>query len=202
MTATSAMSSFQDLPRAIRWLVCAVGFVALFYAWDTTLGAVARDWAGKADDIEAGVRTVAHGDALTRELRQQRDTIIGLGSVIEPRRESDGRGRLTNAVVAVLRDGDHSATDVSFDLSGGTDRLREDLSRTIARAGHRISRLTGTLKFEASPADAIAIMADLERHEEVEAIRKVSLLKASNGKVAVNLILEAWVEVPSRKRRR
>ena len=202
MTASSAMSRFQDLPRAVRWLVCAVGFVALFYAWDTTLGAVARDWSEKADDIEAEVRTVAGGDALAEELRQQRDTIIGLGSVVKPRRESDGRARLTNAVVAVLRDDDHSATDVSFDLSGGTDRLREDLSRTIAPAGRRISRLTGTLKFEASPADAMAIMADLERHDEVEAIRKVSLLKASNGKVAVNLILEAWVEVPSRKRRR
>jgi hypothetical protein len=202
MTSSEITTRLAALPRSIRWLVYTVTLIVMFYAWDASLGAVMRSWSEGADDLEAKAQTAYGTSEISERLDTMKDTIVALGPVTKPGREGDGRARLTNVVIEVLED--YRVDELSIDLSGGRDKLREDISRGIAQAGKRVTRLTVTLKFESSPEDAIAIVAALERHDDIEALRKVSITKVdSRGsrKVAVNLIAEAWVQVAAGRKR-
>lgn len=190
----------------MRWLFCGVMFVGLFLAWEATIGGVVNRWTQEADAIERKAADVRKADATRSRLRSMNDTIVGLGPVELPGRESEGRTALTNAVVAVFEDDAfNKRVKYSFDLSGGGDKIRADITTNIVRPGGRVTRLTGSLKFEASPHDAVALIAALESREDIDAIRKVSITKTesrSSPRVKVALTVETWVEVSSSQRRR
>ena len=188
------------LPRAIRWLVVTVAFIVAFFAWDASLGSLAKEWRAAADRLEETAADVHASEDVQTRLVNARETIVALGPVAEPGRDEDGRADLTNAVVEVLK-----GKAYDFELTGGRTRLREELSRGIARPGFRLVRLGGTVKFQASPEDAIAIISELESHEAIEAISKVSITKGdSRGspQVDVNLTVEVWVQEPIVRPRR
>ena len=65
-------------------------------------------------------------------------------------------------------------------------------------SGKDLSRLSGELKFDATPEQAIAYIAAFEAHPDIEAVSSVRLTKTSAGKVTVRLTLEVWVEATSR----
>lgn len=207
MTATpSVLERFNEMPRAMRWLFIGVVFVAMFLAWDATIGAMVRQWNDEAEAIERKAADVRKAESTRARLRAMDDTIINLGPVDLPGREAEGRTALTNAVVEVFESKEfQNRVTYSFDLSGGGDKIREDISRGIVRSGGRVTRLTGSLKFESSPDDAIAVIARLESNPDIDAIRKVTISKTesrSGPRVKVALTVETWVEVSSSSRRR
>ena len=61
--------------------------------------------------------------------------VVGLGAVQLPGRENEGRAALSLAVVDVLK-----AYTVSedFTLSGGGEKIRQDISHGIVRGGNRL----------------------------------------------------------------
>jgi hypothetical protein len=113
---------------------------------------------------------------------------------------------MTNAVVAIFESDEFKRNVTwSFDLSGGGDKIREDLTRDIVRPGSRVTRLTGSVKFESSPQDAIAIIGELESSPDIDAIRKVTIQKTESRlgpRVKVALTVETWAEVSSSRARR
>ncbi|MBT8485256.1 MAG: hypothetical protein HKO59_00250 [Phycisphaerales bacterium] len=185
------------MPRAIRWLLLAVGFVVLFLAWDASLGELVREWNREADKLETQVREVSGSAQLGTELEELDDAIVGLGPVARPRRENDARAALNLAVIEVLKE--YRVSEDNFDLGGGGDQLKETLTQRLVAPGNRVKRITGTLTFEASPQDAVAIIADFERRDDVASVSSVRLTKGSNRKVKVNLTLEAWAESSGRR---
>ena len=203
MTTTTTMTErFNELPRAIRWLLVTVAFVVAFFAWDGTIGSTIDGWNTEADRIETQLARISDTSNVSSRLQKRGNTIVSLGPVDLPCDESDGRSALTNAVVDVLEHGNYKVT-YGFDLGGGGDKLREDLSRDIVSHGGRVARLTGALKFEASPEDAIAIIAAFDGRTDIDAIRKVTITKAESSrspKVKVAITLEKWVEVSSTRR--
>lgn len=197
---------FAAWPRAMRWMTIAVVLVLAFLAWDGTVGKKVDEWNEAADSIEQEVQHVIEAEAMRARLLRMNDTIVGLGPVDLPGEESAERSALTNTVVEVFKDRSlDREVSYSFDQSGGGDKLREDLTRNIVRPGGRVMRLAVSLKFEASPDDAIKIISLLESREEVDAIRKVTMTKGdgrSGPRVKVALTIETWVEASSSQRRR
>ena len=177
-------------------------FVVAFFAWDGTVGTTMERWNREADRIETQLDRLSDASYIGSRLLRRSSAIVSLGPVKLPCSESEGRSALTNAVVDVLESGKYKVT-YGFDLGGGGDKLREDLSRGIVSHGGRVTRLTGALKFEASPEDAIAIIAAFDGREDIDGIRKVTISKGESrgsAKVKVALTLEKWVEVSSTRR--
>lgn len=191
---------FMSLPRAIRWLLVAVGFVVAFQAWDLTLGTVSRGWSDDADRIERSVQEVVDVEAIQSRMDDLEDAIVAIGPVELPRRDAAGREALNRAIGEVIGNDEYGITDDEFSLGSG-NKIPRSLSTGLLPSGRDVSRLTGELEFTASPEDAIAIIADLESRPEIDAISEVSMKKESNRKVGVTLTMETWIEAPEKRRR-
>lgn len=192
---------YTDAPRAIRWLLAAVVFAALFFVWDATVWSASQRWDLKADRIEGQVDRVRNTSGLKSRLRKMDDSIVAIGAVSRPGAEDEGGSALNRAVVEVM--GRHNVK-YGGQLTDG-DKLRDDVSRGIVRPGSQVKRLTWPLKFESSPDKAIAIIAEFESHEEIDAISKLTIRKSDSSRgpqVTVALTLESWVETPKGKRGR
>ncbi|MHC5113446.1 MAG: hypothetical protein ACYTGP_03340 [Planctomycetota bacterium] len=196
----TAFERFQSLPRAVRWLSLAVAFVTLFLVWDASLGNMSRNLRKSAEKIEVQVTEVQQSDALRDKLTSMQDTIVVLGDVKRPSSENEGQLALTNAYNEVFKN--YEVTPDSFDMSGGGDKLPRNVSQGVARDGKRLARLTGTLKFKSSAEEAIGIIADFERHPDIESVSKLRINTDERRKVKVTMTLEVWVEVASSRSKR
>jgi hypothetical protein len=194
-TQTSDISQrFRKLPRAIHWLIYAVVFVLLFQGWYRFVRPKVEDWNQAADEIAAQVTTVRAGAELATRLRRIDDTVCAIGPVKKPGDENEASQALTQAYVDVMKN--YSVDNDSFDLRGAGGLLPPALSRGLVRGDNRLRRLTADLTFEAYPEDAVAIIGDFERREEIEAVTGVRLTRIANRKLKVTLTIEAWAEVP------
>ena len=198
MSAENAiLERFQALPRSARWLTLAVAFTVLVLGWDATLGNMARDWNESADSVERQVHEVHGSSKLKGDLKRMENTIVGLGDVRRPGSDSEGRIALTRAYNEIMKN--YTVSEDSFDTSGGGDKLPKSVSTGITRRGARLARLSGNLKFTSSAEDAAAIIADFERHPDIESVSKVRITKDERRKVKVTLTVEVWVEVSGRR---
>ncbi len=196
---SSIIQRFQQLPRSLHWLTYAVGFTLLFLAWNDTLMPVKTKWDAKADAIERDVQEVRATGQMADKLKRMEDTIIGLGNVAMPGSDGQGRTALTNAVNEVIKDASISSYD--FTLSAG-GKLPREVYQNLVTGTAKLSSLTGELKFDASPAEAIEIISALEKRDDIESISKARITKASAGKVTVRVTLESWVISEEKKRGR
>lgn len=194
-TGTDALvARFQGLPRAFQWLAWAVLFVALFTAWDGLLGPLVERWNASADRIESDLRSVREAERLNDDLRRRQHAIVAIGGVSLPRDEQPGRVALGDVVVEVLEK--HGVRKEEFSIGGGRRlpvKTGAALKGYAKRPGGRLVQLSGDLRFESSPEDAIAVIADLESRDEIESISLVRLRKANNGMLEVQLTVESWV---------
>ena len=66
-----------------------------------------------------------------------------------------------------------------------------------------MERITGDLRFDASPTEAIAIIAELEASPTIEAVSDVRMtLQGGRQKVRVDLTVESWIVSSGRRSRR
>jgi len=189
MTAmTNMLHWFWRLPRAAQWLTFAIVFTVLFLAWHSVLGEIAANWNASADTIEADVRTVRNSREVLADLKRLGDPITAIGEVATPGGKNEGGVAMSNAVIEIM-----GTMKYSFGLNASGGNLPQDISRSVSRGGQRLSRLTGDLKFEATPEKAVDIIAAFETHPDIEAVSSVRLTRSSAGKLTVRLTLEAWV---------
>lgn len=183
-------SAFSRMPRAVQWgLLAAIGF-CLFLIWDQFLNPQKGSWDKEAAAIESSVKDIRNTTSVTSKIQGIKDVVVTLGPVDTPTSSTNGRDALNDAINKVLAQ--HGVAKDSFAF-----RSRGKLSKTalvsITTGTKRIDRLTGDLKFDATPKNAAAIIADLESNPDIEAVDSVRMTRDTGGKVKVHLTVEAWV---------
>jgi hypothetical protein len=193
---SSILERFNRLPRAIRWLALAVLFVVLFQAWYYLLQPVAERWRLAADETEEQIAAVREGSALAARFARMGDTVCAIGPVTLPGDENEASQALTQAYVDIMNT--YSVSNDSFELRGTAGRISDRDAAGLVRPGTRLQRITARFVFEASPQDAMAIIGDLDRRPDVEALNEVKLLRAGRS-LKVTLTLEAWATVATNR---
>ena len=201
MTSTQTIwQRYRRLPRAGQWAVAAVVGVALFLIWNDYVLSWATAWNEQADELLADAREAAGGERRLSRVNGLRSTIQGLGPVEPPGKESQADLALNDAVNEVLKR--HRVSDDSFNYRG-PEKLRRGTLSQILRPGERVERITGDLRFDASPTEAIAIIAELEASPTIEAVSDVRMtLQGGRQKVRVDLTVESWIVSSERRSRR
>jgi hypothetical protein len=183
---------FRQMPRVMRWASYFIAFLVAFFVWDATLGNMMRTWQGDIANIERDIEKARETRQVKRELQSAKLTnaVLAFGRVTEPPTSDEGRTALHRAVNDVLAMHRHSNDD--FNLGGGGS-LPDQLARRILEHGE-LEIVTGELKFDASPENTIAIISDLEKHPDIDAIKEVSLKKIDGRELKVRLVVLMWVK--------
>ena len=192
---------FRRLPRALQWAVYAAVGMGGFVVVNDHVWKQAAEWRRQADSIQADLQDVHDGRSIADKLLKMQDTIVAHGPVSIP--DSDdaeaGSDAFNATVTAVLKA--HSVRNDSFD--------RRDLSKlkldhaSFVPAGQEAHYISGDLRFEASPDEAVAVIAELESSPDIEAVTSVRMTRPGSARrVKVQVTLEAWVLTASKSSKR
>jgi hypothetical protein len=148
----------------------------------------ARAWSGEADRIELAL---SESRSLAGTVDPQAQTGAEFYGPIEPpSSENDGASAMAEAVNTVVKR--HSTTGFSYDAQRASNRLAG--AATVGGSGDRLSRVSGEVRFDATPAEAVKIISELESNPSIEAISALRIDKLENeSRVSVRLTVEAWV---------
>ena len=195
----TAWQSFRQLPRAAQWGLAALVGVILFLVWNDFILGVTGNWNRAADDMMAKVEHAAGGDRRLQSLRVLRPAVLGLGVVDKPGREAAAENALNDVINDVLKR--HTVSGDSFSYRGPSKMRRGTLSDVIA-PGERVERISGELRFESTPQQAIEIVAELESSRWIDAISMLRLTRlAGPRKIRVDLTVEALIVSTERRAR-
>ena len=178
--------------RAARWaLVGAVVIIAPLicteYLWK-----FADKWNDRADGIRSEVRQATVTNGGLDRIDRMKDLISGVGPVVKPATEADANKALTQSVNAILKL--HSVSNDDFKIRPPARLPTGTLEKIVQSRNQRVERLTGELRFDASPAHTLAIIAELESSEDIESVSHVRLNKLpGTRKLSVRLTVEAWI---------
>jgi len=191
---------FRRLPRAGQWAIGGgVLVLALLFYSDYVLR-WAGEWNEQADRLLADAREAAGGSRRASRVQGLRDVIQGLGPVQRPADEEEAEMALNAVVNEVLAR--HTVSRDSFNYRGPSKLKRGTLSE-ILQPGEHVESISGNLRFDATPEEAVAIIAELETHPTVEAISDVRIAKQTGPhKVTVDLTVESWIVSRERRSRR
>ncbi len=202
------MSSVSDrlnrMPRSMRWLLAFAAFLALYFGVlepALTAASTSRD---RADRLEATLRR--ERSLLAANSQAGRELERGVATYGLPRHPTDTAARpemLQRAVNAILVK--HGVGNAAYSERSGTIPATE--AATVVGAGARLERFVLDVTFEASPENAIAILADLEQASEVTAVSRIKLDKSGAGRarngassgsrvVRVTIAVESWIASP------
>jgi hypothetical protein len=186
------IEQFRQMPRAMRWASYFIAFLVAFFVWDASFGNMMRTWQSDISNIEQQIEKARQTRQVKRQLQSPKLTnaVLAFGEVSEPPRSDEGRTALHRAVNDVLTE--HRYRNDDFNLGGGGS-LPDQLARRILERGE-LEIITGELKFDASPEDTIAIISDLEKHPDIDAIKEVSLKKIDGRELKVRLVVLMWVK--------
>jgi hypothetical protein len=198
-TMRNLWQRYRRLPRAGQWAVAALVGIVLFVIWNDLVLAQAAAWNEQADKLLADAREAAGGERRRDRMQGLRNTIRGLGPVQRPGTEAQPDLALNDAVNAILKR--HAVSHDSFNYRGPEKLPRGTLAQML-RPGRRVERITGDLRFDASPTEAMAIIAELEASPTIVALSDVRMtLQAGRQKVRVDLTVESWIESSETRRR-
>ena len=191
---------FRQLPRAIQWAAYAAAGTFLFIGVNDYLWAQAQRWNAEADGIEMKFQSVRDGQEIAGNLLYLRETLVAHGAIQIPGSPGEGGPALDAAVTAVMNR--HSIRH-TYDRRPPVT-LKGSLG-TITGGRGEAQSISADLRFEASPKDAMAVIADLERSPDIETINNVRITRIAGARrLKVHLTLEAWVfsDKPKASRRR
>ena len=189
--------SFNRMPRAMRWLSFFGAFLVLYFGvLEPSLVAAnaARD---RADRLEIALRReralLATNSQAGRELERAVKTYGLPYHPTDPALRAEALQRGVNAVLMK-----HRVEDASYNERSGT--ISADAATAVVGATSKLDRFVLDVTFEATPEDAIAILADLEQTPEVTAVSRIKMDKAlagrsrdSGGTVRVTITIESWI---------
>jgi len=182
-------SRWSAFPPLVRWgLMLALLIIAFVlvndYAWAT-----AARLNNEANEIARTLdRARDARDALRGDLER---TVVARGAIRLPMDENAGTQAMADAVNEIVqrRSG---IGGYSYD-TGAVSRLAPNVMTGVIRPGFRGARVTGEVKFEATPDDAMAVIAEIESHPSIQGIARVQMTRAAQRRVAVLLTVETWV---------
>ncbi|MHC4108595.1 MAG: hypothetical protein ACYSTY_10965 [Planctomycetota bacterium] len=191
---------FRQLPRAIQWAAYAAAGTFLFIGVSDYVWAQAEDWNQEAHRIEMQFQSVREGQKIAGNLLSLRDPLVAHGAIRIPDQAGEGGPALDAAVTAVMNR--HSIRH-TYDRRRPV-KLKGSLA-TIRGGRDEAQSISADLRFEASPEDAMAVIAQLESSPDIEAISNVRITRLTGARrLKVHLTLEAWVfsNKPTVSRRR
>lgn len=188
----NTVERFRQMSRALQWSALGLLAIVLYLAWDAAIRPLSEDWNFEADRIQSMVNKVRATDRVVKQLRSpdMEPLVTAIGPVRVPTRTAEGSKLFNDVVLGVLQK--HGASNANFS-SRSRGKLGKAALPEVTGGIHRVDRLTGDLKFDASPAAAAAIIAALESSPYVESINTVRLTRDTGGKVKVALTIEAWM---------
>ena len=178
----------RNLPPAKRAAVIGAAVLVAWMALEQWSWSWARAWSEQADRIQSAL-------AESRALANSDDPMARTGAefygpVEPPSSENDGAQAMAEAVNAVVKK--HSTSGFSYDAQRASTRLPGAVN--IGGSADRVSRVSGDVRFEATPAEAAKIIAELESNPAIEAISALRIEKLENDtRVSVRLTVEGWV---------
>ncbi len=179
---------FRQLPRAIQWAAYFAAGMALYIGVNDYLWKQAERWSNEAHRIEMKFQSVRDGQNIADQLLSMRNPLVAHGEIRIPDQAGEGGPALDAAVTAVMNQ--HSIRH-TYDRRGPV-RLKGSLA-TIKEGGEAQS-ISAELRFEASPKDAMAVIAQLESSADIEAISNVRITRITGARrLKVQLTLEACV---------
>lgn len=183
---------YHALPRVGQWIVLATIGIAAYFAWEQFVQPTAAEWASQADAIERSVEEVRRGATIGRAARANRSVITRLGPVEFPDGEEAGRIALTRLVADTLKDY-RTVEEDSFTLGRGVTNLPRSIAAQVQIGRQRLVQITGDLRFDASPEEAMEILAEFEARPEIETVSQVRFLRQDGRTVSMTMKLDAWV---------
>lgn len=181
------LARFRSLPRGGKIGVIAVTVLLAWVALEQWSWSWARDWASECERIEQALSD-------SRQLASGADAMAVTGAelygpVDPPGSESEGAEALAQAVVEVVKR--HGTNSFTYDAQRASSRLA---GAATVGGSQRLSKISGEVQFEATPAETAKIIADLESSPAIEAVSGLRIQKRENeGKVVVRLTVESWV---------
>ncbi len=183
---------FAELPRAARWALIGTVIIIGLLVYTYFLRTLADDWNEDADRIRSQVNQAALTDRHLDGIDRMKDLISGVGPVVRPTTEADANAALTQSVNEILKL--HSVSNDDFKIRPPARLPTGTLEKIVKGSDQRVERLTGELRFEATPEHTLAIISELEGSEDIESISHVRLNKMpATGKLSVQLRVEAWI---------
>ena len=189
------LERFHTAPRVVRWATLAItATLAYFLLIEPALDA-ASSYNARADVMQAGLdRQSADGPSDSGSNDSALST-LQFGSPLSP--GGPERSAALNArVESLLRD--RRVSDLSIRARTPVALPRASFAAVLP--DNRVAqRLILDIQFEASPADAVAFLADLERAPEVSAISRATFRTVQrDGVTLVQLAVspESWIFSP------
>ncbi len=183
---------FAQLPRAAQWALIGTVVIIAMLIYTDYLWKFADEWNDEADGIQSQVRQAALTNSGFDRLDRMKDLISGVGPVVKPTTEADANKALTQSVNAILKL--HSVSNDDFKIRPPARLPTGTLEKIVQGRNQRVERLTGELRFDASPEHTLAIIAELESSEDIESVSHVRLNKLpGTRKLSVRLTVEAWI---------
>ncbi|TVQ52962.1 MAG: hypothetical protein EA377_09055 [Phycisphaerales bacterium] len=186
---------FREQSRLMQFGIIAAIALVLFFIWDYGVRPVSSEWAWQSERIQNQVRRVRQAERLQADVRNVQDVVYALGEVQLPPPADSGGEQLSRAWDRLLQE--YSVSNPSFNIRQGGPLGGSALMSVTG--GERAQIINGDVRFQASPEDAIEIIAKLETQPEVAVIRDITINRVGNRRVGVRLTIEAWV-IPAERR--
>ena len=186
---------FDEFPRAAKWAIIGTVIIVGLMFYFEVLRKSADGWNGEADGIQSQVRQSASSYSRLDDIGSMRDLISGVGPVVKPTTEADANKALTQSVNKILKL--HSVSNDDFKIRPPARLPTDTLEKIVKRSNQRVERLTGELRFDASPEETLAIIAELESSADIESVSHVRLNKLAGRKLSVQLRVGMGDHVPA-----
>lgn len=195
----SIWTTYRGLPTTMRWSIGAAVVAVVFLVWNDHVVRLAAAWDVRAERMLANVDKAAGDTQRLQSLRVLRPVVLGLGPLNEPGAEAAAEKRLNRILNEVLKN--HTVSDDSYSYRGPSKLRRGTLSR-IVKPGEQVEKITGDLRFDATPEVAAQIIAELEASPDIDAISSLRLTKQPGPRrVTVDLTVETWIITAERRGR-
>ena len=195
----SIWTAYRRAPKTVQWSIGAAVVAVLFLIWNDIVVRMTNEWDVRAQLMLANVDKAAGGTQRLQSLARLRPVVLGLGPLDAPGSESDAEKRLNVAINEILKE--HTVLHDSFSYHGPSKLRRGTLSRVIA-PGMQVERISGDLRFDATPAIAAKVIAELEASADIDAISSLRMTRQPGPRrVTVVLTVESWIVSAERRAR-
>jgi hypothetical protein len=204
VTFASLLDRYGALPRSMRWLSWLVALLVGYFAvveplldWRNTLEARADALAAslaREQELNSSSSSAGSTIAVSRAM---------FGVPLLPGPDAARKQAFSARVNAIFRD--HHVTPR---ITERQTPVRDSQAASLVDPEYRVERLVLDLSFEAPPETVTAILAELEKSEEVSAVGRLSVRKATEGQrpgareapsrvVRAQISVETWLSVKS-----
>ncbi len=177
---------YRALPRAGRWLLWGAVAIALYFP---LVEAPLNIWNGLSGDADTFEAQLASFHDRSRDGLDDRLALGAAhhGQLDPPGERADAIDRLDRRIAEIF-----DARGVGkYNLSSRDTPMSR--SSALGQDGRPLERLIKEINFEAAPATALAILADLEREEVIPHAPFVQFQRLEDqGTVRTRITVEAW----------